>query len=149
MVRKHAPQIAFLGFQMPGMTGIECCREIKNDTSLAATNVAMVVASGNPEQVQICRDAGCDEILSKPINHDEFLAIVRRYLDLDVRDSKRLKAQIRVYYGSAPQKVLSEFSVDLSAGGLYVLKAFSTRTLRPSFLPAVNLLPSACEGFTL
>ena len=90
---------------------------LKNDSTLAGTTVAMIVAAGNPENVEACRKASCDEILFKPINHDEFLAIIRRYLDVDVRDDKRLKAQMRVYYGSAPQKLLSEFSVDLSAGG--------------------------------
>lgn len=145
MVKRHAPQIAFLGYQMPGMSGVECCKEIKNDPSLAVTSVAMVVAAGNPEQAQICRDAGCDEILFKPINHDEFLAIVRRCLELDVRDGKRLKAQIRVYYGSAPQKLLSEFSVDLSAGGLYVQTDFplnvdESLTLRLSLPGQQNMI---------
>lgn len=124
MIRSHSPQVAFLGFNMPGMSGVECCREIKNDTTLADTSVVMVVAAGKPEYVEACRDVGCDEILFKPINHGEFLSIVSRYLELDVRDDKRLKAQIRVYYGSAPQKLLSEFSVDLSAGGLYVQTDF-------------------------
>jgi uncharacterized protein (TIGR02266 family) len=124
MIKAHSPQVAFLGLKMPGLSGLACCQEIKNDPALAATSVAMIVAAGNPEQVQLCRDAGCDEVLFKPINHDEFLAIVRRCLNLEVRNSKRLKAQIRVYYGSAPQKLLSEFSVDLSAGGLYVQTDF-------------------------
>ena len=42
---------------------------------------------------------------------------------------------MRVYYGPAPQKLLSEFSVDLSTGGLYVKTDFplpldETLTLR-------------------
>lgn len=124
MIREHAPQIAFLGMQMPGMSGEECCRAIKEDPSLSGTTVTMLVAAGHPEHVKSCRHAGCDEILFKPINHDEFLAIVRRHLDLEVRNSARIKAQIRVYYGPAPQKLLSEFSVDLSSGGLYIKTDF-------------------------
>ncbi len=120
MVRQNTPQLAFLGLQMPGMSGEECCRSIKNDPSLAGTAVVMVVAAGQPDEVEKCREAGCDELLFKPINHDEFLAIVHRHLDLDVRSGTRIKAQMRVYYGPVPQKMLSEFSVDLSAGGLYV-----------------------------
>ena len=120
MIKQHAPQIAFLGMKMPGMSGEECCCAIKQDPSLSGTTVAMIVASGQPDQVERCRDAGCDEILFKPINHDEFLAILHRSLDLEVRTGIRIKAQMRVYYGPAPQKMLSEFSVDLSTGGLYV-----------------------------
>ena len=33
---------------------------------------------------------------------------------------KRLKSEMRVYYGPPPQTVLSDFSVDLSTGGLYL-----------------------------
>ena len=32
----------------------------------------------------------------------------------------RLKSEMRVYYGPPPQTVLSDFSVDLSTGGLYL-----------------------------
>lgn len=124
MVRQHAPQIAFLGLNMPGLSGEECCRAIKGDVALDKTAVVMIIAAGHPELVSRCREAGCDEILFKPFNHDEFLATVRRYVDLEVRSSNRLKAQLRVYYGPAPQKLLSEFSVDLSTGGLYVQTDF-------------------------
>jgi CheY-like chemotaxis protein len=41
MIRQHSPQIAFLGLKMPGMSGEECCRTIKEDPSLRSTTVAM------------------------------------------------------------------------------------------------------------
>lgn len=124
MIRQNSPQIAFLGLQMPGLPGEECCRIIKQDPATSGTAVVMIVNAGHPEQVERCRRAGCDEFLFKPINHDEFLAIVRKYMELEVRDGKRLKAQVRVYYGPAPQKLFSEFSVDLSTGGLYLKTDF-------------------------
>lgn len=124
MIRQHSPQLVFLGLRMPGLSGEECCRSIKEDASLSGTAVVMIAAAGQPELAEKCRAAGCDEILFKPINHDRFLAIVRHYLDLEMRTDKRLKAQIRVYYGPAPQKLLSEFSVDLSTGGVYVKTDF-------------------------
>lgn len=124
MIRKHSPQVAFLGMNMPGLSGVDCCREIKNDAALDKTAVVVIVPAGHPKEVEQCKDAGCDEILFKPFNHDEFLATVRRFVELEVRAGKRIKAQIRVYYGPAPQKLLSEFSVDMSTGGLYVKTAF-------------------------
>lgn len=124
MVRQHLPQIAFLGLQMPGMAGDACCRAIKGDPALSATVVVMIATAGHPEIVEQCQQAGCDEILFKPIKHDRFLSLVRRYLDPEVRTGQRLKAELRVYYGPAPQKILSEFSVDLSTGGVYVKTDF-------------------------
>ncbi len=120
MIRDHCPQVAFLGLQMPGMSGIECCRRIKADESTSGTAVVLMLPAGQPEKAELCREAGCDEVLFKPIKHDEFLATVRRFVPLEVRSGKRLKAQLRVSYGAEPQKVLSEYSVDLSTGGLYL-----------------------------
>jgi len=124
MIRTHRPQVAFLGLTMPGLSGEECCRAIKADPELAETAVVMVVPAGRPEQVKLVRAAGCDEILFKPIKHDEFLAMVRRYLTVEVRAGQRIRAEVRVYYGPSPQKQLSEFSVDMSTGGLYLKTDF-------------------------
>mgnify|MGYP001106719674 CR=1 FL=1 len=124
MVRQKRPQLAFLGLQMPGLSGEECCRSIKNDPSLSGTAVVMIVAAGQPGEVAQAGTPHPRGTESQPINHDEFLAIVHRYLDLDVRNGTRIKAQMRVYYGPAPQRLLSEFSVDLSAGGLYIATDF-------------------------
>jgi len=45
-------------------------------------------------------------------------------IDIDIQLTqgacKRLKSEMRVYYGPPPQTVLSDFSVDLSTGGLYL-----------------------------
>jgi uncharacterized protein (TIGR02266 family) len=124
MIREQAPQAAFLDLKMPGLSGLECCRRVKADAALSATAIVMVADAGRPEQVKACREAGCDELLFKPINHDEFLAMVGRYLDLEVRRGRRIKAKVRVYYGPQPQKLLSEFSVDMSMGGLYLRTDF-------------------------
>jgi len=40
------------------------------------------------------------------------------------RSSKRLKSELRVYYGPSQQTILSGFSVDLSTGGLYLQTEF-------------------------
>lgn len=124
MVRKHRPQVALFGLSMPGLSGEECCRAIKGDPQLAGTAVIMMVPAGHPEQVQLIRAAGCDDVIFKPIKHDQFLAMMRRYLQVELREGQRIKAEVRVYYGPAPQKQLSEFSVDLSTGGLYLKTDF-------------------------
>jgi uncharacterized protein (TIGR02266 family) len=48
--------------------------------------------------------------------NDEILA--------EKHSSKRLKAEMRVYYGATPKTLLSGFSVDLSTGGLYLKTTF-------------------------
>ena len=120
MLRQHRPQLAFFGMNMLGMSGVECCQAIKADQDLAQTAVVLMVDAGRPELAEQARDAGCDDVLFKPIKHDEFLATVRRFVPLDIREGKRMRAQLRVAYGPEPQKPLTEYSVDLSTGGLYL-----------------------------
>lgn len=38
----------------------------------------------------------------------------------DERSCRRMKAEVRVYYGPSRQTILSGFSIDLSVGGLYL-----------------------------
>ncbi len=134
MIREHNPEIAFLNLTMPGIDGLECCRQVKQDSSLAGTTLAMVVSAGRPDIADLCREAGCDKILFKPINHGEFLSMIRQCLELEVRAGSRLKAEIRVNYGPEPQQLLSEFSVDVSAGGLYLKTDFPLTTDEPLVL---------------
>ncbi|PLX84555.1 MAG: hypothetical protein C0614_05080 [Desulfuromonas sp.] len=42
--------------------------------------------------------------------------------------ASRLKAQIRIYYGPAQKTILSDYSVDLSIGGLYLSTSFPFKT---------------------
>lgn len=120
LTRLHRPHVVFLDLVMPGMEGDECCRRIKQDPTLGDVIVVMVTAAGKPEDMLRCREAGCDDVLLKPISRREFMAMARNYLQIEERKSTRLKAELRVYYGPAPQKMLVDFSVDLSTGGLYI-----------------------------
>lgn len=55
---------------------------------------------------------------------------------------KSLKAELRVYYGSSQEKVLSGFSVDMSSGGLFlqtdVTFSEDERVMLSFTLPDVN-----------
>jgi uncharacterized protein (TIGR02266 family) len=123
LTRLHRPNVVFLDLYMPVLEGDDCCRSIKGYPELSDVKVIMVTTAGKPEEMQRCRDAGCDEILLKPINRSEFMGLARKYLQIEVRSDARLKAEVRVFYGPTPQKMLENFSVDLSTGGLFVHSA--------------------------
>ncbi len=119
LARKHYPDVVFLDLNMPVMDGEECCRAMKNDSALKNIRIVMVTTDGRPQDQQRCREAGCDEILLKPINRAEFVATAQRMLQLPTR-SERFKAKIQVQYGQNADKTLSGFSVDISSGGLFI-----------------------------
>lgn len=119
LARQHHPDIAILDLNMPEMDGDECCRAIKQDPDLECTKVLMVTTEGRTQDQERCREAGCDEMLFKPINRAEFLATVEKLLQIPTRN-ERYQAKIKVEYGANAETTLTEYSIDISSGGLYI-----------------------------
>ncbi len=117
-IREHKPDLVFIDLHMPEMDGDECCRLVKSDESCRLIPVVIVTTSMKEEDLEKCRGAGCDEIVSKPVNRHDFLAIARRFLNVAERETQRFSARLRVRYGVRQHDLLSDYSIDLSTGGL-------------------------------
>ncbi|MGZ3864651.1 MAG: response regulator transcription factor [Bacteroidia bacterium] len=64
---KHKPDLIVLDVMMPGMDGIETCREIRNIPSLKNVLIAFLTAR-NEDYSQIAGfDVGADDYITKPI----------------------------------------------------------------------------------
>jgi len=119
LTKKHSPDVIFLDLNMPLMDGDECCRLIKQDNYLKDIIIVMVTTKGRHQDIERCRNAGCDDILLKPINRSEFVATAHKFMQLPIR-SERFKAKIPVHYGKDSENILTDFCVDISSGGLFV-----------------------------
>jgi two-component system cell cycle response regulator len=82
------PQLAILDWVMPGLTGIEICREIRADRNRSYTYFILVTGRGNRTEMVAGLSAGADEFLFKPVDPDELHARLltgKRVLDLQDR----------------------------------------------------------------
>lgn len=120
LVRSERPHLVFMDLFMPGMNGDAACRVIKDDPLLRKTPVVMVTHGGREEDLDRCRLAGCDEIVLKPINRHQFLETARRFLAIAARTAPRIKAKLQVRYGLHEEHLLSNYSLNISTGGLFL-----------------------------
>jgi len=80
IIREAEPALVFMNLYMPDMNGDDCCRIVKRDDASRHIPVIMVTRDGLEEDLEKCRLAGCDDILLKPLNRNDFMITTRKYL---------------------------------------------------------------------
>ena len=72
--------LIFMDIMMPNMNGYEATREIRKKGITAP--IVAVTANALKGDDQKCFEAGCDEYVSKPVDRDKLLKILRKYLSV-------------------------------------------------------------------
>src|SRR5690349_12008943 len=75
MARKHQFDLMIMDIMLPGMNGIEICRNLR--THKITTPILMLTALGSTENIVSGLDSGADDYLVKPFNFAELLARMR------------------------------------------------------------------------
>ncbi len=123
MLIKDHPDIIFMDLYMPVMDGDTCCQLIKSHAALQHIPIIMVTQGGSDTDFERCWQAGCDDIIPKPINQFLFQSMVRKYLEIPFR--KALRAPIRLHIQckscADPDEYLSDYTVNLSTGGFFIV----------------------------
>lgn len=76
-VLRERPQVAILDVTMPGMSGFELCRAVKQLMGNRAPYVIMLTAKGQPSDVNAGRAHGADLYLIKPVDMSKLIGHVR------------------------------------------------------------------------
>ena len=76
----YQPDVILLDVMMPGIDGIEVCRQIKAMPSWEAVPIIMVTSLTAKTDIARCLNAGADDFISKPVNRLELGARVRSML---------------------------------------------------------------------
>ena len=85
MAHKHRPDLILMDIQLPGMDGLEATHIISNDVDIqdipiiAVTSYAM---NGDEEKAKL---AGCAGYITKPIDTRNFLDVISKFLDNDLK----------------------------------------------------------------
>jgi CheY-like chemotaxis protein len=76
--RSESPDLILLDIHMPQMNGIEVCRVLKNDK--ATKHIPIIIVTAHANEINECIKAGCEEVITKPIEKKALLSIVKKYI---------------------------------------------------------------------
>ena len=77
LIAKHKPDLILLDVNLPGMSGIETCREIRRTSD--APIIMLTVRNAERDKV-VALDAGADDYVTNPFGIEELLARIRASL---------------------------------------------------------------------
>ena len=120
IIEAERPDLVYLDLHMPGMDGDECCRLIKASDAGKNIPIVMVTSAGGEEDKSRCIAAGCNEIITKPINRSLFLSFAKRYLDVHERKEPRYASHIKIKFGQQKDALFTDYTVNINTGGLFV-----------------------------
>jgi PAS domain S-box-containing protein len=80
LAREHLPDLVLLDLHLPDIPGEEVLRRLRADARTARIPVVVVSADATPSSLERLGAAGADAYLTKPLDVDEFLRVVERFL---------------------------------------------------------------------
>jgi len=78
--RENRPDLAVLDVMMPGMSGIDVCRQLRGDPRTAALPVILLTARAQEGDVETGFGAGADDYVVKPFSPRELVSRVEAVL---------------------------------------------------------------------
>ena len=78
--RKHPPDLAVLDIMMPGMSGLDVCRELRRDPATAAVPVIILTARAEKADIAAGFAAGAADYIIKPFSPRDLAIRVKAVL---------------------------------------------------------------------
>lgn len=78
---QEKPNLILMDLGMPVMDGWEATKKIKANSELKHIPVIAVTSHAMVGDAMTARESGCDDYMAKPIDQDELIRKVKKYLD--------------------------------------------------------------------
>uniref|UniRef100_C6E6M3 Response regulator receiver modulated metal dependent phosphohydrolase n=1 Tax=Geobacter sp. (strain M21) TaxID=443144 RepID=C6E6M3_GEOSM len=104
IINKHKLDLALLDIMMPGRSGIDLLKDIKEATP--DTTVLMITAMNDMDTALSCIHYGAEDYITKPFNLDRVLLTVKNTLE-----KRRLVLENKEYQANLEQKVREQTEV--------------------------------------
>ena len=98
LIFRVMPDLILLDLMLPGMEGLEVCRQLKSDNRSTHIPIIMVTAKGEESDIVLGLGLGADDYIVKPFSPKELIA--------------RVKAVLRRVVGESDLKVKQVITID-------------------------------------
>ncbi len=78
MEREHRPDVILMDIRLPGVSGLDVTKWLKNDEDLRSIPVIAITAFATAGHEEKFREGGCNAYIPKPISVPDFLQTVER-----------------------------------------------------------------------
>ena len=97
LAREEQPDLVLLDILMPGLSGIEVCRQLRQDPHTRDVRIIVVSGVDAKQALEECIVAGADDFLAKPIDALELMVRVRSMLRVrNIQDEEqRVEAYVK------------------------------------------------------
>ena len=75
------PALILMDIQLPGMSGLELTRQLRNWPELAQVPILALTAYAMKTDEEAALEAGCNGFLAKPIDTRSLTSVIRSYLE--------------------------------------------------------------------
>ena len=130
-IRTDDPDLVILDLMLPGMDGVEVCRQVKSDPVTRAIPVIMVTAKSEESDIVLGLGIGADDYITKPFSPKELLARVKVVLR---------RGPLRAESGGGDRVVRGPLTIDMSRHEVRVGDAMLTLT--PTEMRLLHFLAS-------
>lgn len=117
LTRELAPRVVVFGFDLDDLVAPELCRLIRDNHRTRRVSLMFIGERAEPQQVDICMAAGCNELVYRPLHRAELEMKIQRLLAIPPRRVLKTLTRIEVVEAEASSTILGH-SVNLSATGM-------------------------------
>lgn len=79
-IRRTRPDLVLLDVMLPGLSGYDICRDVRQDPGLRHTTILMMTARGSALEQKRGLDTGADAFIAKPFDLGELRSEIRRLI---------------------------------------------------------------------
>jgi len=117
--RNEKVDVMVLGHDLPDMTPLDFCKEIRRDDGLKGVSIIAGMKGRSEIAANRFMEAGANVCVHTPVDTEEFVSALAKLLSIPLRQAIRIMVKVRVYANDDSDFVIAS-TVNLSSTGMLI-----------------------------